>query len=91
MSPIVLKCLRVFRVALPVLLMLGFHDLALASFEYGNRLLAASATELLAQFVFAFVALTVIGAVVVIIGDIRRWLRRRSGKDQREDDQSREL
>ncbi|MFV9682111.1 hypothetical protein ACNFD4_05370 [Pseudomonas sp. NY15367] len=91
MSPVVLKCLRVFRAALPVLLMLGFHDLALASFEYGNRRLAASATELLAQFVFAFVALTIIGAVVMIIGDIRRWLRRRFGKDQREDDQSRDL
>ena len=90
MSLVVLKC-RVFRAALPVLLMLGFHDLALASFEYGNRRLAASATELLAQFVFAFVALTIIGAVVMIIGDIRRWLRRRFGTDQREDDQSRDL
>ena len=91
MNPIVLTCLRVFRASLPVLLMLGFHDLALASFEYGNRRLAASATELLAQFVFAFVALTVIGAVFMMIGDIRRWLRRRFGKDQREDDQSGEL
>lgn len=87
MSLVVLKC-RVFRAALPVLLMLGFHDLALASFEYGNRRLAASATDLLAKFVFAFVALTIIGAVVMIIGDIRRWLRRRFGKDQREDDPS---
>ncbi|MDP9938863.1 hypothetical protein [Ectopseudomonas alcaliphila] len=90
MSLVVLKC-RVFRAALPVLLMLGFHDLALASFEYGNRRLAASATDLLAKFVFAFVALTIIGAVVMIIGDIRRWLRRRFGKDQREDDPSRDL
>lgn len=90
MSLVVLKC-RVFRAALPVLLMLGFHDLALASFEYGNRRLAASATDLLAKFVFAFVALTIIGAVVMIIGDIRRWLRRRFGKDQREDDPSKDL
>lgn len=90
MSLVVLKC-RVFRAALPVLLMLGFHDLALASFEYGNRRLAASATDLLAKFVFAFVALTIIGAIVMIIGDIRRWLRRRFGKDQREDDPSRDL
>lgn len=91
MSPIVLKCLRVFRAALPVLLILGFHDLALASFEYGNRRLAATATELLAQFVFAFVALTVMGAIFMIIGDIRRWLRRRFGEDRREDDHSRDL
>ncbi|MGE8503031.1 MAG: hypothetical protein ACN6P1_12450 [Pseudomonas sp.] len=88
MSPVVLKCLRVFRVALPVLLMLGFHDLALASFEYGNRRLVASATDLLAKFVFAFVALTIMGAVAMLIGDIRRWLRRRFGKEQHEDDPS---
>jgi hypothetical protein len=74
-----------------VLLILGFHDLALASFEYGNRRLAATATELLAQFVFAFVALTVMGAIFMIIGDIRRWLRRRFGEDRREDDHSRDL
>ena len=71
--------------ALAVLLMLGFHDLALASFEYGNRRLAASATEVLAHFVFAFVALTIIGAIAMLIGDIRRWLRRRFGKEQREE------
>lgn len=88
MSP---TSLRVLRAVLPVLLILGFHDLALASFEYGNRRLAATATELLAQFVFAFVALTVMGAVFMIIGDIRRWLRRRFGEDRREDDHSRDL
>lgn len=88
MSP---ASLRVLRAALPVLLILGFHDLALASFEYGNRRLAATATELLAQFVFAFVALTVMGAIFMIIGDIRRWLRRRFGEDRREDDHSRDL
>lgn len=88
MSP---ASLRVLRAVLPVLLILGFHDLALASFEYGNRRLAATATELLAQFVFAFVALTVMGAVFMIIGDIRRWLRRRFGEDRREDDHSRDL
>ncbi len=82
---------RVLRAVLPVLLILGFHDLALASFEYGNRRLAATATELLAQFVFAFVALTVMGAIFMIIGDIRRWLRRRFGEDRREDDHSRDL
>lgn len=91
MNSVALKCLRAFRVALPVLLTLGFNDLALASFSYGNQRLAASGIDLLAKFVFAFVALTVIGAVVMIIGDIRRWLRRKSGKDQREDDQPREL
>jgi TRAP-type C4-dicarboxylate transport system permease small subunit len=88
MSP---ASLRVLRAVLPVLLILGFHDLALASFEYGNRRLAATATELLAQFVFAFVALTVMGAIFMIIGDIRRWLRRRFGEDRREDDHSRDL
>lgn len=88
MSP---TSLRVLRAVLPVLLILGFHDLALASFEYGNRRLAATATELLAQFVFAFVALTVMGAIFMIIGDIRRWLRRRFGEDRREDDHSRDL
>lgn len=88
MSP---TSLRVLRAVLPVLLILGFHDLALASFEYGNRRLAATATELLAQFVFAFVALTVIGAIFMIIGDICRWLRRRFGEDRREDDHSRDL
>lgn len=88
MSP---ASLRVLRAALPVLLILGFHDLALASFEYGNRRLAATATELLAQFMFAFVALTVMGAIFMIIGDIRRWLRRRFGEDRREDDHSRDL
>lgn len=86
-----LASLRVLRAVLPVLLILGFHDLALASFEYGNRRLAATATELLAQFVFAFVALTVMGAIFMIIGDIRRWLRRRFGEDRREDDHSRDL
>lgn len=88
MSP---ASLRVLRAVLPVLLILGFHDLALASFEYGNRRLAATATELLAQFMFAFVALTVMGAIFMIIGDIRRWLRRRFGEDRREDDHSRDL
>lgn len=88
MSP---TSLRVLRAVLPVLLILGFHDLALASFEYGNRRLAATATELLAQFVFAFVALTVMGAIFMIIGDIRRWLQRRFGEDRREDDHSRDL
>ncbi|WP_322979556.1 hypothetical protein [Pseudomonas sp. C11] len=86
-----LASLRVLRAVLPVLLILGFHDLALASFEYGNRRLAATATELLAQFVFAFIALTVMGAIFMIIGDIRRWLRRRFGEDRREDDHSRDL
>ncbi len=47
MNSVALKCLRVFRVALPVLLTLGFNDLALASFSYGNQRLAASAIDLL--------------------------------------------
>lgn len=56
---------------------------AFASFEQGNRALAYNGGILLAQFVGAFVLLTVIGAVCMIVRDIRNWLcRRRERKAQ---------
>ncbi|KQO43787.1 hypothetical protein N5E99_07335 [Pseudomonas chengduensis] len=55
----------------------------LASFEQGNRAVAYNGGILLAQFVGAFVLLTVIGAICMIVRDIRNWLcRRRERKAQ---------
>ena len=72
-----------FNRALSLGCLMAAQGPAFASFEQGNRALAYNGGILLAQFLGAFVLLTVIGAVCMIVRDLRNWLcRRRERKAQ---------